>query len=498
LSLRTAAQTLLAFALATIAPGCASPQRTTTTTPADARGVGGVGVVATAGKTTGPAAVSPAVAGPVVDAAVGLVAARAATPGSPDPPRPDVDPEVVPGPMPPASTDLPASPGVDPPAPRPEAPASDLPATRDAGIATVGCATCGGAGNLGPLGPCSTCGGTGTCSPGQGQFVPYEGHTFVGRFFGNLYQCLCAPDPCYQPSWIPEANASFFSDYARPQTLTRFRYDFMNDLRTPDRSEYFWAQSRTDRSGNSTGLGPKVPKIAFRSPAGRFLRGFPALGVNQFSFYTEAATAKASFFVEVPYRSLNVLSTPYYASNSTGAFQHSAGFADMNLGTKALLFDCELLQLTFQFKTYIPTGTINKGLGTGHVALEPSLLATLKLGPETYFQGQLGEWIPIGGDQNYEGSILRYSGSLNHVLYRFTPAIPLIGTFEFTGLSFQDGLYTDPLRGPVRSSGGTYFNLGPGLRMSICKNIDFGTAVAFPVTDPNFGTTIRTELRILY
>ena len=89
--------------------------------------------------------------------------------------------------------------------------------------------------------------------------------------------------------------------------------------------------------------------------------------------------------------------------------------------------------------------------------------------------------------------------SLNHCLYRFTPDVPLIGTLEGNGWSFQDGAYTDPVLGPMKSSGFTYLSVGPGLRLSVCNNLDFGVGVAFPVTDPHWGDPlIRTELRFLY
>ena len=84
----------------------------------------------------------------------------------------------------------------------------------------------------------------------------------VGRFFASLYECLCCPDPCYQPSWIPEANAGFFVDYARPQTLTRFRYDAMPHLEFPDRAEYWWARSMINHKGSFQGKGPKPPSSA--------------------------------------------------------------------------------------------------------------------------------------------------------------------------------------------------------------------------------------------
>jgi hypothetical protein len=213
--------------------------------------------------------------------------------------------------------------------------------------------------------------------------------------------------------------------------------------------------------------------------------------------YTEAAAKRASFFVELPYRSLEAFALSPADQKLHGDF-HSAGFADMNLGTKALLFDCELIQLSFQFRTYLPTGNASTGLGSGHVALEPSLLTSIRLGPETYFQGQLAEWIPIGGDPSYQGSLLRYGVAFNQVLYHPNPDLSLIGVFEANCWSFQDGLYTTPF-GPKNASNQTYANLGPGLRMSICNRIDFGVAASWAVSSGSWANPwVRTEIRVLY
>jgi hypothetical protein len=315
-------------------------------------------------------------------------------------------------------------------------------------------------------------------------------HTAGGRFLADIYQSLRYPDPCYRPTWIPEANAGFFLDYARPRTITRFRYDSFTNLQFPDRAEFFWAQA------NGNGRGPSPPHI--NGTSARYL-GQPALNVSQLYFYTEVAAKAASFFIEVPYRSLQV--HPYNPNTiySHGDLRHSAGFSDINLGTKSLLLDRELLQVTFQFRTYLPTGSAKSGLGTGHTSLEPSVLATLKLGPETYLQGQLAEWIPVGGDVNYAGAVIHYHGSLNQVLYRFTQDSPLIGTFEFGGWTFQNGLYTDPVLGSLKASGTTYFNLGPGLRMALGNRGDFGTGLAFPVTQHHWADPqVRLEFRIVF
>jgi hypothetical protein len=217
------------------------------------------------------------------------------------------------------------------------------------------------------------------------------------------------------------------------------------------------------------------------------------LNFNELSYYQEAASAggRASAFTQITYRTVTPAQNDFHA-----------GFNNISIGTKGLFLDCELLQLTFQFVTYIPLGSASKGLSNGHVSLEPALLGALRLAPETYLQGQLAEWIPIGGDTNYQGSILHYHFSLNHVLYRFNPETPLIATAELSGWSFQDGSYTNPrlfYSQFQKSSGNSYLMAGPGLRASVCDRVDFGAAVLFPLGEPNWGAPwLRVELRVLF
>jgi hypothetical protein len=235
-------------------------------------------------------------------------------------------------------------------------------------------------------------------------------------------------------------------------TQLRIRWDSVLNYTFPDRSEFFW--------GRIGVKGPANPEVGLR--------------YNQLNLYSETAIeGKASVIVNIPYLSVD-----------PDINNHAAGFGDMVIGAKTLIFDCELLQVATQFLTYLPVGNFNRGLGTGHVSLEPSLLATLKLTRDTYLQGQISEWIPIGGDTTYQGSILHYHLSLDQVLWRILPDVPLIGTLEFNGYSFQDGAFTDPVLGPFqKSSGDTYLSLGPGIRMDICKKIDFGIGTAFAVGD---------------
>ena len=67
-------------------------------------------------------------------------------------------------------------------------------------------------------------------------------------------------------------------------------------------------------------------------------------------------------------------------------------------------------------------------------------------------------------------------------------SVPLSwATLEMNGYSFQNGGYTNPTLNPLQpgrfgSGGDTYFNIGPGLRKSVCNYLDYGAAVLFPVT----------------
>ncbi len=386
-------------------------------------------------------------------------------------PAPSSAQNSVPAPLPPLATEPPFAPPVA------------------AEVTPVGCSTCGQGGGLlfpGPssgaaaAGPADGCGcGTANCVPGRANCVPCTADTAVGRFLCGVYDCICCPDPCYEPKWIPLADSAFFVESARPQTQQRLRWDSGFDLNHPDAGEFFWAQA------DGKGRGPN-PANHNHAPG---VLGETNVNYNQLSLYTEGAIGNIGTFVEMPYLSLD-----------GDVMGHAANFGDMNLGTKTLLFDCELLQVAFEFRTYLPTGNFTKGLGTGHVSLEPGLLVGIKLGPDTYFQGQVAEWIPLGGDPNYQGAILHYHTSVNQLLCRILPTVPLIGTVEFNGWSFQHGEFTDPdVGGGQRITGETYVSVGPGLRLFICDKVDFGVGMAFALTDRHWAEQLyRSELRWRY
>ena len=323
----------------------------------------------------------------------------------------------------------------------------------------AGCA--GGDCNLG----CTDAGcGEGNCVAGRVPCETCEGTGPFSRLLCQVHKALVCPDPCYEPKWTLPPNSAFFVNGARPVTMTRFRWDAGRRLTTPDRSEYFWAKTG--------GKGPANPETR--------------VDYDELHMYLETGSDRFSFFVNTPYRSLD--------SDKNGG---SGGFSDLTLGTKTLVLDTELLQLSFQLSTFVPVGVPRRGTGVGHVSMEPALISAVKLFPETYMQNEVAYWIPIAATSGASGGVFRQAHSLNHTLMRFTPDMLLVGTFELQGWSFTAGTFTDPITGQVRSGNGTnYLTLGPGLRFGISDKLDFGIGMQFAVTKDHFAEQLyRSEIR---
>src|SRR5438445_4037850 len=251
----------------------------------------------------------------------------------------------------------------------------------DSGVVQAGCSSCsggllgGGGGDMAAIGSggCGDC-----CIPGRTFCCDCcNADTCVGRMLCGLYECICCPDPCYDPHWIPLADSAFFADAPRPVTQMRLRWNTDFDWQFPDRGEYLQARAHTSPNQLEPG-GPCARHGVGKGPACIAKKE----DVDSFSLYTEAAMGRLGVFVDTPY----IHTDPQTAVIS---LDHpccpQSGFGDITVGTKSLLLDCELIQIAFQFKTFIPAGDFTKGLGTVHVSLEPSLLFAVKLTPTTYF-----------------------------------------------------------------------------------------------------------------
>lgn len=376
--------------------------------------------------------------------------------------------------------------------------ASDKTAEGGGYLVQTGCSSCGGGGLAAPSydGGCAGCGGGGCRSCCYAGRQPcdccWDGTTKLGRCCATIYECLCCPDPCYEPVWLPVANMAFFQDHARPITHMRLRYDGAFGLSNPDRGEFYQARARTtpnqvSATGGAAGGPGKGP--AFIGSHFNF---------NDVTMYNEAAVGGFGMFVEFLYRNVEATPSPIDPIGATG---NASGFGDMNLGTKSLLVDSELFQFTFQFKTFLPMGNFLRGLGTGHVSLEPAFLSSLKCTNTCYMQMEWALWIPVGGDNFYQSNVFHQHYSINKILCEKCKGCQVVGSFEVNHWAICNGAYTNPdfLVGgnpTALSADSSIVSVGPGIRIFLCDKYDIGVGSAFAVTNPHWGAQqARAEFR---
>jgi hypothetical protein len=241
------------------------------------------------------------------------------------------------------------------------------------------------------------------------------------------------------------------------------RYDHGWHMPFPDKGEFFWARA----DGKGKGPMPAIPTIG-QSP----------LSYRQLDMINEVATGAFSVAVETPYLQVS--------PEDKEVYKGASGFGDIVIKPKSLLLDCELIQFATEFNVYTPVGNFLKGLGTGHVSLEPAGLVSIKVTPETYLQGELAYRIPIGGDAAFQGPVLHYAASLNQTLWRCGHDIQLLGTAELDGWEFLGGALTAPgsvPQGVAFHGAGDVFSIGPGCRIVMCNKIDLGVAGKFALTN---------------
>jgi hypothetical protein len=246
---------------------------------------------------------------------------------------------------------------------------------------------------------------------------------------------------------VPNAG---YIDSAIPFTNFRLRYDSAYGDNRPDRAEFFYAKCGCFRPVDPNAPGPRLPETN--------------VDYQDIRSYLEVAFAdRFSVFAEVPVRFLN----PDQNANT-------AGLADMYAGFKAALLYDPRRVLSFQLRTWIPTGAASHGLGTNHVSLEPALLLYQKLSDRLLFEGQLADWIPIGGT-DFSGNIIDYGMALSYFVvnnenFRVAPVAEVLGWTLLGGkeLAFPENVV-------ISSSGETIVNGKVGVR------IGFG-----PATQPGY------------
>jgi hypothetical protein len=263
-----------------------------------------------------------------------------------------------------------------------------------------------------------------------------------------------------------------YIDPALPMNQLRLRYDSAYDNRRPNRAEFFYARGAP--------LGPGLP-LPEKSVDYQEVMGLIEYAPDEMT----------SVFVEFPCRFLN----PEVNADH-------AGFGDMNAGLKRVLLGCPAESaLTFQFRTWIPTGDAGKGLGNDHVSLEPALLFCQKVDECLTVEGELRYWIPIDGT-DFAGDIVRYGIGASYLMMN-SGCLQVRPVVEVVGWTVMDGAQTvvSPFNVATieDAAGDTIVNAKVGVRATMNGSIDLYAGYGRPLTgDRWYDNVLRFELRLRF
>jgi len=265
-----------------------------------------------------------------------------------------------------------------------------------------------------------------------------------------------------------------YIDSAIIRSRFRFRYDSAYDNNRPDRAEFFYpkcgcfgnvnnflqvttingvptARIKPGSPFDPRALGPQHPNNRPMAAGG----GETRVDYQELSPYLEyAANRRFSGFIELPARFIN----PTLNRNAYG-------FSDLNLGFKYAFVAEPDRFYTFQLRTYLPTGSGERGLGTNHASIEPGVLVFQRLSERLYFSGELRDWIPVHAT-DFAGNVLRYGAGLAYNII-LTDSVRVAPVSEFVGWSVLSGKELNPAVGAVSAAHDTIVNAKIGLRFGL-------------------------------
>jgi hypothetical protein len=282
----------------------------------------------------------------------------------------------------------------------------------------------------------------------------------------------------------------------------RIRFDAGFNNGTPDLAEFFYAKCSC-----YAGLAGAIPQAFDPNPAGPGPGVPKALNFQQLYLTAEYAVhSRFSAFVEVPFRWIQP--TSFLAIPPFAPFGNSGGISDVRAGVKVAVVASREHYLTFQFKTYFPSGDASKGLGTNHYSIEPALLYYQKLSDRASLESEIGDWHPIGGSagvpisgsEKFSGDVIFYGFGPSYELYRgenvrFAPVIELVGW------NVRGGFETLPVTGPVfgaskELTGTNIVNLKVGARTSFGNHSSLYVGYGHALTSADwYENIIRFEYR---
>ncbi len=268
-----------------------------------------------------------------------------------------------------------------------------------------------------------------------------------------------------------ETNVGYI-DSALPLSQFRMRYDSAYDDNRPERVDFLYS---------ANGLGPlKETKVNYQEAT---------------AYLEWAPLPRFSGFVEIPYRWIDPVVNPD---------QH--GWSDINLGFKfAVLYDPDQV-LTFQFRTYTPTGSAGKGLGTDHYTFEPALLFYQRVTERLSLEAELRDWIPGPAPDDFAGNVLRYGVGVSYLAYegeyiRVSPVVELVGWTILSGKDERDGEVELPAAGEtiVNAKIGVRIGLDDVSETSNTSRADLYIGYGRPLTgEVWYKDILRVELRVRF
>jgi hypothetical protein len=253
---------------------------------------------------------------------------------------------------------------------------------------------------------------------------------------------------------LADAGTAYI-DVARPMDLIRLRFDSAYHSDRPNRAEYFYARGAP--------FGPGLPVVETR------------LDYQDYSMYLEKTVGdNFSLFVDMAAHALN----PTVNDNTMG-------LGDMNAGFKRAFVNDADRVVTLQFKTYMATGDVDRGLGTGHASVEPGLLGYRRMSDRWSLASEVRYWVPIQGTPGFAGDIFRAGIGSSYVLWSDQQGrhiTPILEVVSWTVLGGMETAATSPTSFVNTSAAGDVIvNVKPGVRFGLSSMSDlyfgYGRAV---------------------
>jgi hypothetical protein len=250
-----------------------------------------------------------------------------------------------------------------------------------------------------------------------------------------------------------------YIDSAIPLTQYRLRVDAANDDNRPDRADFFYPKEGFYRNLAAQGLPNGDPNAP--GPAGD-----PAKNVNfeELSNYLEIAlNCRFSVWIDIPVRWVDIT----FFDPGTPK-ESNQGLSDIQFGFKAAFIYEPTRIVTFQLRTFAPSGNPMLGLGRGDWNVEPGLLFYQQLASRLFLEGELQDFMPFGSAEHFfAGNVLIYGLGLSYLAYN-TPDFRIAPVVEMVGWTVLSGQET-AVDVPKSAAGDTIINSKFGAR------IGFGT-----------------------